>query len=543
MSEPVGLAPAPAGSETGQPVLAPPRPGVHGAPRWMWVLGIAVVLPALVPIGSLVVRVFGGGDVVIDTILAGRTMALLVRSIVFTLLVTAAAAAIGVTAAWLLVRSDLPGKGTWTVLVSLPLVIPSYVIALALLSFFGGRGLFADVTGFALPSISGGFGAWLTLTLSTYPYVFLVARAAFRNLDPAHEEAARSLGAGAWRAFRTVVLPQLRPAVAAGSLLAALYTLSDFGGVSLMGFDVFTRVIYAQYQGRLDRTPAAVLALVLIALALVIVWGEQRTRGRAAYFGTRPRRLPPLVKLSRRGRAVAYGGLGVLTFAGLALPIGVLSAWLIRGVAGGQTIDMRWGAVAGSLTGSLVAAVLAMAAALPVVVLAVRHPGAASRWLRRAVYVIFSLPHITVALAVVFFAANYLGGLYQSFTLLVLVYAALFLAQAVSAGEAALLQVDPNLEEASRGLGRGSLATLWNITVPLMWKGLLVGGALVFLTTMKELPATLLLRPTGFDTLAVRVWSTTNDLFYARAAAPALVLLLVSAVPMYLLVIRPRRAL
>ena len=223
------------------------------------------------------------------------------------------------------------------------------------------------------------------------------------------------------------------------------------------------------------------------------------------------------------------------------LPIGVLVAWLIRGLAGGQVIDMRWGAVAGSVFGSLAAAFIAMAAALPVAVLAVRHQSAASRWLHGVVYVVFSLPHITVALAVVFFAANYLGGLYQSFTLLVLVYGAIFLAQATSAGEATLLQVNPNLEEASRGLGHSTWATLRRITVPLMWKGLLAGGVLVFLTTMKELPATLLLRPTGFDTLAVRIWSTTNELFYARAAAPALLLLFASAVPMYLLVIRPRR--
>lgn len=540
MRESVDVAPAAATAEPAIVGLGAQPAHRQRAPRWMWALGFLVVIPALVPIASLVVRVLGGGADVVDTLLSGRTISLLIRSVWFTGLVTVAAAAIGVAAAWLLVRSDLGATGLWTVLVSLPLVIPSYVLALALLSFFGGRGLFADLVGLPLPSISGGFGAWLTLTLSTYPYVFLVARSALRNVDPAYEEAARSLGAGPWKAFRTVVLPQVRPAVAAGSLLVALYTLSDFGGVSLMGFDVFTRVIYAQYQGRLDRTPAAVLALVLIALALVVVWGEQRTRGRAAYFATRPKGAPPVVPLRGRVRAAAYGGLGLVVLVGLLLPIGVLAAWMLRGLAGGQAIDMQWGALAGSLAGSFVAAAIAMAAALPVVVLAVRHPSRTSRWLRRAVFVLFSLPHITVALAVVFFAANYLGGLYQSFALLVMVYAALFLAQATAAGESSLLQVNPNLDEASRGLGKGALATLRRITVPLMWKGLVAGGVLVFLTTMKELPATLLLRPTGFDTLAVRIWSTTSELFYARAAAPSLLLLLASAVPMYLLVIRPR---
>lgn len=528
-----------------EPVLPPspttPGPGRSGAPRWMWALGLGVILPVTIPVLFLAGRVLGAPGTAWDTLATGRTAALLARSITFTAAVTFAAAIIGVAAAWLIVRSDISGKRTWTVVVSLPLVIPSYVLALSFLSFAGPRGLFADVSGIGLPSISGAFGAWLALTLSTYPYVFLVARAALRNVDPAYEEAARSLGSSPWRAFRSVVLPQVRPAVAAGSLLVALYTLSDFGAVSLMGFDVFTRVIYAQYQGRLDRTPAAVLALVLILLALAVVWAEQRTRGRAAYFTSRPKRTPPLMALTAGQRTGAYAFLAAVFVLALALPIGVLTTWLVRGLAGGQTIDMRWGAVGGSLVGSLAAAGIAMVGALPVVVLAVRYRSRASRWLHRIVYVIFSLPHITVALAVVFFASNYLGGLYQSLTLLVLVYGALFLAQATSAGEATLLQVNPHLEDASRSLGKTPWTTLRRITLPLMWKGLLAGGVLVFLTTMKELPATLLLRPTGFDTLSVRIWSTTNELFYARAAAPALLLLVASAVPMYLLVIRPRR--
>jgi len=202
---------------------------------------------------------------------------------------------------------------------------------------------------------------------------------------------------------------------------------------------------------------------------------------------------------------------------------------------------MRWGAVIGSLAGSIVAGLIAMLAAIPVALLTVRHRGRASAALRAMVYAMFSLPHIAVALAVVFFASRYLGGLYQSFVLLTLVYATLFLAQASGATEAALTQVNPNLEEAARGLGDRRTEVFRRITLPLIWRGLLAGGALVFLTTMKELPATLLLRPTGFDTLAVRVWSSASEVFYARAAAPALLLLIASAVPMYFLVIRPRQ--
>ncbi len=519
----------------------PQRRGLVGAPRWLWVAAAAVLVPVFVPMAFLLGQVLTSGGSAWSTLLSGRTAWLVARSLAFTAAVSGSAAAIGVAAAWATERTDLAARRAWVVAISLPLVVPSYVLALSYLSFFGPRGLFADTTGVALPSISGAGGAWLALTISTYPYVYLLARAGLRRIDPALEDAARSLGAGPWRRFRTVTLPQLRPAIAAGTLLAALYTLSDFGAVSLMRFDVFTRVIYAQYQGRIDRTPAAVLSLVLVVVALVVIGAEQRARGRARYYTRTPQRPARDVRLAGATRAFTVGGLGLLVTVGLVLPIGVLVSWLGRGIAGHRSIEMQWGAVTGSLSGSIVAAGLALAASIPIVVLTVRHPGRASSWLRRSVLAIFSLPHIAVAVAVVFFGARYLGPAYQSFAVLTLVYATIFLAQATNAGEAALVQVNPHLEDAARSLGKSPARTLRDVTVPLMWRGLLAGAALVFLTTMKELPATLLLRPTGFDTLAVRIWSTTADLFYARAAAPALLLVAVSALPMYLLVIRSDR--
>jgi iron(III) transport system permease protein len=305
-----------------------------------------------------------------------------------------------------------------------------------------------------------------------------------------------------------------------------------------MRFDAFTRVIYAQYQGRLDRTPAAVLALALIVIAIGILWVEQKTRGRAAYFSRKPTRRVGRRPVHGRTALAVYGFLTGLVAAAMVLPITTLVIWLARGWARGADLGLRWGSLAGSLSGSLLAAVVAMAAALPIAVLAIRYRSRPTRWLDRSVYIIFSVPHIAVALAVVFFGAAYLGPLYQSFVVLVLVYAALFLAQATGAAGAALVNVNPHLEEAARSLGKSQAQTLRSITLPLIRRGLLAGGVLVFLTTMKELPATLLLRPTGFNTLAVDVWSLTADLRYAQAAAPALVLLIAAAGPMYLLLNR-----
>jgi iron(III) transport system permease protein len=486
------------------------RNGTTAAPVWLWAAGVVVVLPALIPVLALIGRVVGASDAAWDTLGSARTAQLLVRSILFALVVTVAATSVGVGAAWITTRTDIRYARVWSTLLALPLVIPSYVLALSFISFAGTRGLFADTVGVSLPAISGFWGAAVVL------------------------------GSSATEAFRRITLPQLRPAIAASSLLVALYTLSDFGAVSLMRVDVFTRVIYAQYQGRIDRTPAAVLSLVLMLIAVTILWGESRTRGRSVYFASQAPRPPTRLGLAPRQRTAAHVFLGTTVGLGVALPVLVLVAWLGRGLVTGRVIDMRWGAVLGSLSGSVAAGLLAMIAAVPVAVLAVRHEGRISRALRATVYAIFSLPHIAVALAVVFFASRYLGGLYQSFVLLAFVYATLFLAQASGATEAALTQINPNLEEAARGLGDSRLEVFRRITLPLILRGLMAGGALVFLTTMKELPATLLLRPTGFDTLAVRVWSTANELFYARAAAPALLLLIVSAVPMYYLIIRPR---
>ncbi len=519
------------------PTPPPSRTG-RAAPWWLWVAGVVVVLPLVLPVVSLFVRVLGASGAALDILFDPRTAELALRSTLLTLLVSATAVALGVAAAWLTTSTDIPGRRAWSVVVPLPLVIPSYVLALSFLAASGPRGTLASITGWDVPVLDGLAGAWLALSLATFPFVYLMVFAALQRLDPALEDAARGLGASPWRVFWTVTIPQLRPAIGAGALLAALYTLSDFGAVSLMRFAAFTSVIYAQYAGRIDRTPAAVLSVLLIVIALVIIWAEGRTRGRAAYYSSRPTRARLPLHLATGGQIAALGFLATVVTIGVVIPVVVLITWVWQGAAVGESVTIDWGAVGGSLAGSSLAAILAMAAAIPIVVLTVRYRGRASGWLERTVFVTFSLPHITVALAVVFFAVRYLGPLYQSLTLLVIVYASIFLAQATGSAKASLLQVDPRVEEASRSLGRGPLQTLRAVTLPLIRPGLLAGGALVFLTTMKELPATLLLRPTGFDTLAVRIWSAANELFYARAAASALALLVLSAVPLYLLVLK-----
>ena len=512
----------------------------RSAPWWLWAAAMAVLAPVTVAILFLFARAFGATDAAWDTLWSLRTVQLVGRSFLLTALVTASATTVGIGGAWILARTDVAFPRLWGVVFTLPLVVPSYVLALAFVSATGPRGLIADVTGVATPHLIGLPGAWLALTIATYPYVFLITAAAITKIDPALEEVARSLGASPWRVFRTVTLPQLRPAVGAGALLAALYTLSDFGAVSLMRFDAFTRVIYAQYSGRLDRTPAIVLSIALIAIAGIFIWGEQRTRGKGSYFSRSATRPPPRHRLSMAQRVVVVAALSVTSAIGVVVPVTVLITWLVRGVAGGADILVPWKAIGGSLTAGTLAALLAMAGAIPIVILTVRFVSRTTRWVERGVFTIFSLPHITVAIAVVAFTIRYATPVYQSILVLGIVYASMFLAQATSAAKASLLQVNPALEDASRSLGRGPIATYLRVTFPLMARGLLAGGALVFVTTLKELPATLLLSPPGFTTLAVRIWSAADESLFARAATSSLILIGVSILPVYYLSIRPK---
>jgi iron(III) transport system permease protein len=376
------------------------------------------------------------------------------------------------------------------------------------------------------------------LTMLTYPYVLLSVRAALLRMDPALEEASRSLGRGLWSTFGRVTLSLLRPALGAGGLLVALYTLRDFGAVALMRYDTFTRVIYTQYRS-FDRSQAALLALVLIAVTLVMVGVEAyiQTRARTGQGTSGAQRPPEVIPLGWwRWPALLFCAVVVLL--SLGLPALMLVYWLVRGLLAGELVTGLGEATWNAFLASALAAGVIVAAALPVGILAVRRPSWLSTLLERLTYSAYALPGIVVALALVFFGANHALWLYQTLPMLVLGYLILFIPQAVGTVRAALLQIHPSLEEAAHSLGKGPLRVFWTITLPLLRPGLLAGASLVFLTAMKELPATLLLAPIGCKTLATAVWSAVSEAYFAAAAAPALLIILLSSVPMTFLILR-----
>jgi len=523
-------------------------------------IGAAMILPP----GYLILRTFGAGGDLWELLFRIRTLQVMARTLILIIGVTGVSIAISLPLAWLTIRSDIPFRRLWSILVALPLVIPSYVAGFIVVAALGPKGMLQRLLEGPfgverLPEIYGFPGALLTIVIVSYPLVLISLQASLRGIDPSLEEASRSLGQSQWRTFRLVVLPQLRPAIASGALLVGLYTLRDFGAVSLLRYETFTWAIYLQYETSFDRTVAAGLSMVLMGMALAILFIEASARGKKQYHRTSTgiMRSPSPVQLGR-WRWVACAFCALISMTALFIPISVLVYWLFQGVSRGEPFHLVWGPAINSVYASGIAAVVTTVLSIPVAVLAVRYPSIISTIVERATYIGYALPGIVVALALVFFGAHYANPIYQTMWLLIFAYLILFLPQAVGASRASLLQITPHLEEVARGLGRRSLQVLVTITLPLVRSGVLAGAVIIFFTTMKELPATLILSPIGFKTLATSIWSATSspigfktlatsiwsatsEAFFARASAPALLLILISSVPMAYFTLREGR--
>ena len=514
------------------------RTGRLRPPASLAALGLLAGAAAALPAAYLLILVAGDVDGAFTTVLTGRTAVLALETLALTLAVGATATAIGVPLAWLTTRTDLPWRRLWVTLTTLPLVIPSYIGAYLLVSALGPVGLLRDVLGVErLPEIYGFFGAWLALSLFTYPLVLLSVRAALLRLDPQLEDAARAMGRSRRQTFNTVVLPQLAPAIATGALLVALYVVSDFGAVSIMRFDSLTREIYVTYQSSFDRSSAASLGLLLVLITIALLAGQSWVRGSLRYHRASPgtARPAPTIPLGRwRLPAIAFCS-GV-TFLALILPLGVLIYWTSKGLSGdglaaGDLLSNGTNSLLAASGAALAAAVLAVVIA----VLAVRFRGRMTTTLERISYAGYALPGVVVALSLVFFGIRVAPPLYQTLAMLVFALTIHYLPLAVGSVGTSLLQVPPRIEEAARGLGRGPLEVFRTITTPLVAGGIGAGMALVFLHALKELPATLLLAPIGFETLATDIWRQSTRGFFEAGALPTILLLVVAAPPLYAL--------
>ena len=505
----------------------------RGNPPGLALEAIALVtaLVMSIPIFYVIIRGIQGGLDRWISLLDSRIPQLLWNTLSLTTVVTAGALIIGVSTAWLINRSDLPGRNTLEWLLALPLVVPPYVGAVSYIIVFGPRGLMRGLLGEIPINIYSFSGVALLLTLFTYPYVYLVAGAALKRFSHNYEEAGRIAGLSYFQVFLKIVLPLLRPAMGAGAILVALYSLSDFGLVAMLRYTTFTTAIYYQMSS-FDRFSAAILSVVLIFLTLVLLWLEYSSRRKQRYFqSTGSYRKAAPVPLGR-GRLFSLLGVSIIVFFALILPVSVLLYWSYIGIARGA-LDSRFLEYASqSLLTAGLAAIACAVLALPLVYLKSRHPGLMSSLYEKLALAGYALPGVIIALGMVFIFNQYLPGLYGTSIVLVIAYVIRFLPQAMQAESSALSQVSPRLDEAGRSLGFSPRKVITGVILPLIRPGILAGIALVFVSAIKELPATLVLRPPGMDTLAVRIWIEASEGFYDMAAPASLLIILISALPL-----------
>ncbi|QYF75204.1 iron ABC transporter permease [Cryobacterium sp. PAMC25264] len=504
------------------------NPGSRPSPLLL-ALVCAIALTVLVPVGfvvSVVAQV--GWPTLAPLIFRPKVGELLVNSVLLVAIGVPLCVSIGVGGAWLVERTLLPAGRLWAVLLAAPLAVPAFVSSYGWVS--------------AVPSIGGLGGGLLVATLAYFPLVYLPAAATIRRLDPALEETARSLGHGTWRVFFTVVLPQLKLAIWGGGLVVALHLLSEYGAFALIRFDTFTTAIVVQYQSTFAGPAASALGVVLAMICLVLLVLEASTRGHARYakVGSGSGRPGPRMRLGAFS-PLAVVALGVLVALSLGVPLASLTRWLVAGGAASWAQPELGTAVLQTMFLAGGGAVAAIAVALPVAWLAVRHPGRMARALEGATYVSSSLPAIIVALALVTVTLRTFPALYQTTWTVMFAYVIIFMPRALVSLRSGLAQAPIALEEAARALGRSPLAARIHVTLPLILPSIGAGAALVGLGAANELTATLLLAPNGTRTLATQFWSASSSVAYANAAPYAVLLILLAAPAVAILFTQSRK--
>jgi iron(III) transport system permease protein len=509
----------------------------------------AIATALVVPLGWLVIEATTiDTNRAIELLFRDQTRQILVNSLLLMTSVTALCVLLGVPLAYLTVRTNLPFRRFWSVMLALPLVVPSYVGAFAFVSAFGPRGEFHSLLSplgiDRIPEIYGLPGTVLVISLYTYPYVYLTTRASLISFDTRLTDAARTLNQSRFASFRRVTLPQIRPGIAAGALLAALYAVSDFGTPAIMQYPVFTWQIYVENR-LFNRNYAALLSLqllVIVLAVLVIEWyvrpGETSGGSEGAETDRQRHRLG-----AWRWPVTLFPA--AVTTVGLAIPIWILVTWWQRADAGGYRageLAFEWGYAFNTVVVAVAAAVVAALVALPIAYYAASTDSPLATIFERVTYIGFAVPGIVLALAFVAFGTGFLTNLYQTIPFLISAYVVRFVPQAVGSARTSILQVDQQLVEAGRTLGESSLGAFRRITLPLVRPGIVVGAALVFLTTMKELPVTLVLRPSGFETFATQIWRAQDAAVYQYAAIPAILLLFISGISMLILLSQERGA-
>ncbi len=534
-------------------------PGRHG-PRF-WTLGsltlaLLLAMPLLVILGFLLLPGSGSWQHLAATVLPNY----LTNSLLLALGVAVGTLVVGVGAAWLTSLCQFPGRGVFEWALLLPMAMPAYIIAYTytgLLDFAGPlqSGL-RDLTGwrhgdYRLPEVRSLGGAVIMLTLVLYPYVYLLTRAAFLSQSVCVLEVGRTLGLGPWRTFFQIALPLARPAIAAGVALALMETLADYGTVQYFGVQTLTTGIFRTWYGLGDPVGAAQLSALLLGFALVLITLERYSRRRARYHQTSQRHRPLRRHALRGRRALAAAIFCALPLTlGFLVPATQLGVWALT--IGRDTYDARFlDLVLNSLGLAATTALLALIPALLFGYGRRLHPSPTVRASVQIAGLGYAIPGAVIAIGVIIPLAwidnsldAWLRAHFQistglllsgSLTALLFAYLVRFLAVSLHTVEAGLGRIRPTLDEAARSLGLTPAQVLWRVHIPLLRGSLLTALLLVFVDALKELPATLILRPFNFNTLAVRAFELASDERLADSAPAALAIVLAGLLPVILL--------
>ena len=543
------------------PSLPAPAPLASRPIRWL--TGLTLVIAALiaVPILSVASNLFSAGTAGTWAHLAATLLPeYIVTSLELCLGVGLGAALLGVGAAWLVTHMDFAGRRHFEWALVLPLAMPAYVMAYTytdLLQFAGPvQTALREAMGWSradyrFPEIRSTGGAVVMFASVLYPYVYLLARTAFLERGGGVMEAGRSLGLTPWQSFLRVSLPMARPAIAAGVALALMETLADYGTVSYFAVQTFTTGIYRAWFSLGDRTAAAQLSMCLLGFVLLVLALEHASRGRARFHGSGLRRQPP-----HGARLGGWRAAAAITACCIPLALGfVIPSALLLHMAlthGDAQFGARFFELSrNSLLVSSLTALLAVGCALLVAYARRLDPGPLSRLAHWTAGMGYALPGSVIAVGVLIPVARldnalvqwlnasfgWQGGLLLTGSIAALVFACLvrFLASALQSVDAALHRVTPHMDDAARSLGLTPARVLRQVHVPLLRRGLLTAGLLVFIDVMKELPATLVMRPFNFDTLATQAYTLASDERLAEASTASLAIVAVGLLPLVVL--------
>lgn len=499
-----------------------------------------IILLTASPLVSLLTSAFTGGPKAFSILMNSSVLSLIARTVLLATLATLWAIILGLPPAWILTRTDIPGRRFLRIVGVLPLAIPPYIGAFTYITLLGPVGWVNKIfqamgTSGPIVNIYGLWGGVLVLGLFTYPYILLIVGSALKGSDPALEEAARAAGLGPFGIFFRVTFPLLRPSLLAGALLVFLYALSDFGAVSLLRVDTFTTEIFHQLNTRFDQRNAAALSIILVILTAVVLMAQRKSLGRRGFVQRRSGVRPPTIYPLGQWKAPVLCCTYLIIAGSVFLPVALLlyqtgspMSFLHTLIAGHRYL---WN----SLWTATVAATAASGLGLFVAYLTQRRKGLAPLLLTSATQLGYAIPGTVLGLSLILLYNAYLPWIYGTAAMVIIGYLLRFLPQAVQGSTAAMIQVNRNLEEAARSLGRSTWQALREVTIPLIRPGIAAGWMLVFISSMKELAATLLLRPAGFDTLSVRIWIASIEVDYAGAAATSLILIAITALPLFLI--------